>query len=189
MEDGALRRSERGTPLGGVISPLLSNLYLHHVLDLWFERDVKLRLHGRAFAVRFADDAVLAFEREEDAFQTRTHAISVLHRLGNLARSARFTAGSDRTSASARFAHRSRNRTLGLHPVPGPVSDTRAFGAHTVWDISHIRHAWGGSDPTPISADSHTGDGRLPLAAISGMVEPCRQWIVDRGPRGPMPRG
>ena len=67
MEDGAVRRTDRGTPQGGVISPLLSNLYLHHVLDLWFERDVEPRLRGRAFAVRFADDAVLAFEREEDA--------------------------------------------------------------------------------------------------------------------------
>ena len=67
MEDGAVRRSERGTPQGGVISPLLSNLYLHHVLDEWFERDAKPRLRGRAFMVRFADDAVLAFEREEDA--------------------------------------------------------------------------------------------------------------------------
>ena len=67
MEDGAVRRSERGTPQGGVISPRLSNLYLHPVLDEWFERDVKPRLRGRAVMVRFADDAVLAFEREEDA--------------------------------------------------------------------------------------------------------------------------
>lgn len=67
MEDGAMRRTDRGTPQGGVISPLLSNVYLHHVLDEWFERDVKPRLRGRAFEVRFADDAVLAFEREDDA--------------------------------------------------------------------------------------------------------------------------
>ena len=53
--------------VGGVISPLLSNLYLHHVLDRWFERDVQPRLRGRAMMVRYADDAVLAFEREEDA--------------------------------------------------------------------------------------------------------------------------
>ncbi len=46
---------------------MLSNLYLHEVLDHWFEHDVKPRLHGRALEVRFADDAVLAFEREEDA--------------------------------------------------------------------------------------------------------------------------
>ena len=67
LEDGAVRRAEQGTPQGGVVSPLLSNLYLHHVLDEWFERDVKPRLRGRAFMVRFADDAVLAFEREGDA--------------------------------------------------------------------------------------------------------------------------
>ena len=67
MEDGAISHVERGTPQGGVISPLLANLYLHDVLDLWFEYDVRPRLRGRAFMVRYADDAVLAFEYEEDA--------------------------------------------------------------------------------------------------------------------------
>ena len=50
-----------------MVSPLLSNLYLHEVLDVWFEHEVKPRLRGRAFEVRFADDAPLVFEREEDA--------------------------------------------------------------------------------------------------------------------------
>ncbi|WP_317704409.1 group II intron reverse transcriptase/maturase [Methylomarinovum caldicuralii] len=67
MESGQLHYPEQGTPQGGVISPLLANLYLHHVLDLWFEQTVKPRLQGSAFEVRFADDAVLVFEREEDA--------------------------------------------------------------------------------------------------------------------------
>jgi len=67
MEDGVRSQPNRGTPQGGVISPLLSNLYLHEVLDLWFEHDVKPRLHGRAAMVRYADDAVLTFEREDDA--------------------------------------------------------------------------------------------------------------------------
>lgn len=67
MEDGVVSHPERGTPQGGVISPLLSNLYLHEVLDVWFEREVKPRLRGRAFEIRFADDAVLAFEHEDDA--------------------------------------------------------------------------------------------------------------------------
>jgi hypothetical protein len=49
-----------------VISPLVSNIYLHEVLDGWFEREVKPRLRGRAFMVRFADDALLACEREDD---------------------------------------------------------------------------------------------------------------------------
>lgn len=58
---------EMGTPQGGVISPLLANIYLHEVLDVWFEREVKPRLKGKAFLVRFADDFIIGFEKEEDA--------------------------------------------------------------------------------------------------------------------------
>ena len=58
---------ERGTPQGGVISPILSNIYLHEVLDRWFVNVVKPRLEGDAFLIRFADDAVLVFARKEDA--------------------------------------------------------------------------------------------------------------------------
>lgn len=67
MESGRLSYSETGTPQGGVISPLLANIYLHEVLDLWFHRQVIPRLKGRAFLVRYADDAVLCFEWEDDA--------------------------------------------------------------------------------------------------------------------------
>lgn len=67
LENGTVHYPEDGTPQGGVISPLLANIYLHEVLDVWFEREVKPRLRGRGFMVRYADDAVLAFEREEDA--------------------------------------------------------------------------------------------------------------------------
>jgi len=67
MEDGRIQRSHSGTPQGGVISPLLANIYLHEALDLWFEREVRPRMRGRAFMVRYADDAVLCFEREDDA--------------------------------------------------------------------------------------------------------------------------
>jgi hypothetical protein len=67
MEDGALSRRESGTPQGGVISPILANIFLHEVLDVWFARDVRPRLRGRAHLVRYADDAVMLFEYEEDA--------------------------------------------------------------------------------------------------------------------------
>lgn len=67
MEDGELSYPDSGTPQGGVISPILSNIYLHVVLDTWFEAEVKPRLRGRAKLVRFADDFVIAFEREDDA--------------------------------------------------------------------------------------------------------------------------
>ena len=67
MEAGELSYPEAGTPQGGVISPLLANIYLHKVLDKWFEVEVKPRLHGRAFLVRFADDFVIGFSNEADA--------------------------------------------------------------------------------------------------------------------------
>ena len=67
FEDGSIRYSDRGTPQGGVVSPLLANIYLHEVLDTWFDETVRPRLAGRAFLVRYADDFLLAFERREDA--------------------------------------------------------------------------------------------------------------------------
>ena len=71
MEEGRLWYPEAGVPQGGVISPLLSNIYLHEVLDMWFSEMVKPRLRGRAFMVRFADDVVMVFERQEDAERVR----------------------------------------------------------------------------------------------------------------------
>lgn len=67
LEDGAVTHPDEGTPQGGVISPILSNVYLHEVLDEWFEKVVKPRLRGRAFLIRYADDFVVAFAREADA--------------------------------------------------------------------------------------------------------------------------
>ena len=67
MERGEMHYPEAGTPQGGVISPMLANVFLHEVLDLWFERDVKPRLHGQARLFRFADDAVMVFAHEKDA--------------------------------------------------------------------------------------------------------------------------
>ena len=56
LEDGMLKQSREGTPQGGVISPLLSNIYLHEVLDSWFEESVKPWMRGKAHMIRFADD-------------------------------------------------------------------------------------------------------------------------------------
>jgi len=67
LDQGRLVRPEEGTPQGGVISPLLANVYLHHVLDVWFEREVKPRLRASAVLVRYADDFVIVFARKEDA--------------------------------------------------------------------------------------------------------------------------
>jgi RNA-directed DNA polymerase len=67
LEDGAVFTPEEGTPQGGVISPLLANIFLHYVLDVWFEEEVKPRLQGRANLIRYADDFVIGFTSEADA--------------------------------------------------------------------------------------------------------------------------
>jgi group II intron reverse transcriptase/maturase len=67
MEDGSISYPESGSPQGGVVSPLISNVFLHYVLDLWFENEVKPRLKGHAYLIRYADDFVIGFRYECDA--------------------------------------------------------------------------------------------------------------------------
>jgi group II intron reverse transcriptase/maturase len=67
MEEGKLHEVEAGTPQGGIISPLMANLYLHHVLDLWVLSWRKKQASGEMYVVRYADDFVMAFQKEQDA--------------------------------------------------------------------------------------------------------------------------
>jgi RNA-directed DNA polymerase len=67
LEDGTVSYPTAGSPQGGVISPVLSNIFLHYVLDDWFEQEVKPRLRGRSFLIRYADDFVIGFTDAEDA--------------------------------------------------------------------------------------------------------------------------
>jgi len=67
VEKNQLQRPETGTPQGGVISPLLANIFLHHVLDDWYVQEIKPRLQGRSFLIRFADDFIIGCELETDA--------------------------------------------------------------------------------------------------------------------------
>lgn len=71
MEDGLVRASEEGTPQGSILSPLLSNIYLHYTLDLWFNRRFKKRCRGKAYYFRFADDFLACFQYESDALAFR----------------------------------------------------------------------------------------------------------------------
>ena len=71
MEDGLVRATEKGTPQGSILSPLLSNIYLHYVLDLWFSRRVSKASRGEAYYFRFADDFVACFQYREDAERFR----------------------------------------------------------------------------------------------------------------------
>lgn len=76
LEEGRHHRPKTGSPQGGVVSPLLANIYLHEILDEWFEEVVKPRLYGQGALIRYTDDAVLIFERKEDA----TRVLAVLHK-------------------------------------------------------------------------------------------------------------
>jgi group II intron reverse transcriptase/maturase len=67
LEEGELSYPESGAPQGGVVSPLLMNVYMHYGLDEWFETEVRPRMSGKVFLVRYADDFVIGCEREEDA--------------------------------------------------------------------------------------------------------------------------
>ena len=82
LEDGRLVRSTKGSPQGGVISPLLANIYLHYVLDSWFERDVRPRARGRVELVRYADDFLIIARRPDDARGLMTALPKRLGRFG-----------------------------------------------------------------------------------------------------------
>ena len=117
---------QRGTPQGGVISPTLSNVYLHEVLDEWFEHEVKPRLRGRAFEVRYADDAVLVFEHEDDA---QAGAWGVGEAAGEVWPTP--ASGQDADGgvlqtvevAAGRLATRAQLRDVGVHPLLGTLQE------------------------------------------------------------------
>lgn len=130
LEEGVLSRPEEGTPQGGVISPLLANVYLHHVLDRWFEEEVRPRLRGWAFLVRFADDFVIVCAREDDAQRILEVLAKRLGRFG-------LTLHPDKTRL-VRFA-RPRN---GKGPEAGPKSESfNLLGFTHFWTRSR-RGAW-----------------------------------------------
>jgi group II intron reverse transcriptase/maturase len=125
LEDGHLHRPTEGTPQGGVISPCLSNIFLHHVLDEWYASEVRPRLRGNSMLVRFADDLVMAFERFDDA----ERVLAVLgKRLGRYG----LTLHPDKT----RFVDFRPQRPEGEQP-PGTSG--------TTFDFLGFTHVWGKS--------------------------------------------
>jgi RNA-directed DNA polymerase len=82
MEDGLVRASEEGTPQGSILSPLLSNIYLHYALDLWFIRRFKKRCRGQAYYFRFADDFLACFQYRSDAKAFREQLEDRLQKFG-----------------------------------------------------------------------------------------------------------
>lgn len=82
MEEGIRHKTEKGTPQGGLISPVLANVFLHYVLDSWFEKNVKPFLKGEAHLVRFADDFIMMFQYENEARAVYGRLISRLPHFG-----------------------------------------------------------------------------------------------------------
>lgn len=82
MEDGQYKRSQAGTPQGGIISPILANIYLHYVLDLWFEKAEKKELAGEAYLIRYADDFVICLQHKEEAQKVLTDLKTRLKKFG-----------------------------------------------------------------------------------------------------------
>ncbi len=82
MEEGLVKATEAGTPQGSIVSPLLSNIYLHYALDLWFSRVVKPRSRGEAYYFRFADDFLACFQYRDDACRFMAQLSERLERFG-----------------------------------------------------------------------------------------------------------
>lgn len=82
MEDMKYYETEKGTPQGGLISPILANVYLHYVLDIFFEKYIKPRLKGEAYLVRYADDFIIMFQYEQEAKQVYRILIRRLKQYG-----------------------------------------------------------------------------------------------------------
>ena len=121
LEEGRLQRSDTGAPQGGVLSPLLSNVFLHYVLDDWFEREAKPRLRGTSQLVRFADDFVLTFKD----CQSGKRMLAVLAK---------------RLARYGLVLHATKTRYVDFRPRRRPGHDP-----DTTFDFLGFTHVWGRS--------------------------------------------
>jgi RNA-directed DNA polymerase len=129
LEEGQVKYPEAGTPQGGVISPLLANVYLHEVLDVWFTKEVAPKLGREAALIRFADDAVMIFESEEDARRVMAVLPKRLERFGLR-------------------LHPTKTRLVNVKPPPpGPPSGGQKAGA--TFDFLGFTHYWAEYEPKP----------------------------------------
>jgi group II intron reverse transcriptase/maturase len=128
MEDGSVSYPEAGTPQGGVVSPALSNVFLHYVLDLWFEQEVKPRLCERAFLVRYANDFVIGFRDQRDAQRVME---ALPKRFGKYGLT----------------VHPTKTKLVPFCPPSSQTKDQSGTGAHRpgTFDLLGFTHYWGRS--------------------------------------------
>jgi RNA-directed DNA polymerase len=157
LEEGVLTIPDDGTPQGGVISPLLANIFLHYVLDEWFEKDVRPRLKGGAFVIRYADDFVIGVAREDDA----RRIMDVLPK---------------RMSKYGLTAHPEKTRLVRFKPPETADSETeeRNQPEPTTFDFLGFTHYWGRSLRGNWVVKRKTARSRL-KRALATLAEWCRK--------------
>jgi len=159
LEEGVLTIPDDGTPQGGVISPLLANIFLHYVLDEWFEKEVRPRLKGEAFLIRYADDFVIGVAREDDA----ERIMKVLPQ---------------RMSKYGLTVHPEKTRLVRFQPPQTSDSDTeeRESPGPTTFDFLGFTHYWGRSQRGAWVVKRKTAKSRL-KRALAALSEWCRKHL------------
>jgi group II intron reverse transcriptase/maturase len=156
LEEGVLTIPDDGTPQGGVISPLLANIFLHYVLDEWFEEEVRPRLKGGAFVIRYADDFVIGVAREDDA----RRIMEVLPK---------------RMSKYGLTVHPEKTRLVRFQPprAAGSATEERDPPEPTTFDFLGFTHYWGRSRQGAWVVKRRTAASRV-KRALSALSEWCR---------------
>lgn len=143
MDGGVVTRAERGTPQGGVISPLLANIYLHEVLDTWWVSEVKPRLRGEAELIRYADDFVIVFSDHADALRVQEVLPKRLGRFGLT-------------------LHPDKKRLVAFRPPTGPNAPPPGS-----FDFLGFSHFWGRTRSGKFAPKRQTARKRLTRALKS----------------------
>jgi RNA-directed DNA polymerase len=159
MEEGNLVHVEAGTPQGGVVSPLLANLYLHHVLDLWFEREVKPRVGGLAFLIRYADDFVIVCSRE----QTAHLIMEVLPK---------------RFGRYGLTLHPDKTRLVRFRPPQGWPTPRPGDAPPETFDLLGFTHYWGLSKKGRPAVMRKTAKSRF-ARTLKRIGQACRAWMHE----------
>lgn len=157
LEGGVLTHPEAGSPQGGVISPLLANLFLHYVLDEWFEREVRPRLKGAAFLVRYADDFVMGFRHESDA----RRVLEVLPK---------------RFAKYGLTIHPEKTRLVRFERPPRgqPAEGTGAAEGPGTFDFLGFTHYWGRTRAGGWAVKQQTAKGRF-QRSLAALTAWCRR--------------
>jgi RNA-directed DNA polymerase len=157
LDGGIVKRAEVGTPQGGVISPLLANIYLHEVLDKWWVQDVLPRMRGEAFLIRYADDFVVCFEHEDDA--KKVHAVL-----------------SQRFEKYGLRLHPDKTRLLPFKRPRGGEGPRGGPGQSRSFDFLGFTHRWGRTQKGTWAVQRSTMSSRF-TRAVQAITAWCRQHM------------